>query len=162
MRMLTLVLATCMTSAALAEVDLRTVRWDAAREGDPFGSGIIGVARVQADGVSAMVRCSSSPNRVEVRFFLDRAVVSGTAAVAWRFDTGERRTRAWTKSPNGHSLVVPRELQGSFVEQLRREDMLYLYVGDLNGAEQEVVVPLRGSSAAIGRALSWCDEARGS
>ncbi len=159
MRIVIMLLATFLASAALAEVDLRTVRWSAAREGDPFGSGIIGVARVQADGVSAMVRCSSSPTRVEVRFFLDRAMVSSTTAVAWRFDAGARRTMTWTKSPNGHSLVVPRELQGPFLEQLRREDMLYLYVGDMNSAEQEVIVPLRGSSAAISRALGWCEEA---
>lgn len=146
-------------TVALAEEDVRSVRWSAARASDPFGSGILGVAEVEFGGVKAMVRCSSSPARVEVRFFLDRSLVAGSQAVGWRFDDRDRNSMSWSKSPNGQSLVVPPDLQERFMEQLKIYDTLVLYLADGQGAEHEVMVPLRGSSAAITRALRWCDEA---
>ncbi|MFW6093836.1 MAG: hypothetical protein ACODAC_07680 [Pseudomonadota bacterium] len=144
------------TAASAGSDDPRTVQWRASRAHDPFNGGVLAVAEVSFDGAKAMVRCASRADRLEIRFFLDEALVAGADTVTWRFDAEEQRSGRWRRSPNGHSLIVPASLHDTFIDDLETYDTIHLSLAGGDGGAQHLMLPLRGSADAIDRALGWC------
>jgi hypothetical protein len=130
--------------------------WAAQTTSNPVQGGTIGIAIIDEGNVRASVRCESARTWDDVRFYVAESLATSTESVRWQFDQQKPQSGRWPASPNRGSLIVPAELQDRFIERLRAAGTLYLALTDGDGEEHSLVVPLRGSAAAIESAMKGC------
>ncbi len=130
--------------------------WSVTEERNPLDGGILGVAQVEVDELRIMVRCESAQKWIEARLFSDHDLEAYSQQLTWQFDGTAIRSASWGRSPNGRSLIAPLQVQSEFIRGLRAHRTLELSLQHRAGHMEHVSIPLNGSSAAIGRAVSSC------
>jgi hypothetical protein len=134
--------------------------WQLERYPDPMHKGGVIAAAAQssaAEGganVTALVRCWSATQDLDVRFVLNNDESVTSDEVRWRFDKGPAQNARWRLSPDRNALVVPEPGEREIVRGIRAANQLTLSIA--SEGELTFHILLGGSSQAIAGVLQDC------
>jgi hypothetical protein len=134
--------------------------WQLDRYPDPMHKGGVISAAVQssaAEGgasMTALVRCWSATQDLDVRFVLSKDQPITSDEVRWHFDSGPDKGARWRRSPDRNALVVPEPLEKEIVRSIRTAKQLTLAI--VTDRELTFHITLVGAARPIAVVLADC------
>ncbi len=129
--------------------------WQYERYADPMHKGgAIVAAQQNASGLTAIVRCWSATEDLDIRFALSNGSMFAEDDVSWRFDAGPIRKGHWRRSPDGTALVAPETSEPELIRGMRAAKQMTLTA--YSTERTAFVISLAGSAQPLADVQRAC------